>query len=405
MTGPAAGSGAIQAGGGTYIRRPHAAGASYTPLQVAAAYNYPAATGAGHAGGIIELGGGFGPADLDAYFGALGLPVPSVTAVLVAGGTNTSDGPDGADGEVLLDIEIAGALAPDASFRVYFAPNSDAGFIAAVEAAVADKVDAISISWGGPENSWAKATITKMEAALAAAKAAGIQVFVAAGDNGSGDGESGKNVDYPASSPSVCGCGGTRLTLAADGSRAAEVVWDDSSSSSAGGGGVSVLFPGRDVPDVAGNADPETGYQVTVDGENDVFGGTSAVAPLHLGLYLRLLELTLAPFDLVATVAANATVCFDVTSGNNGAYRAGPGRDEDTGFGVVDGSRLLAVLQGAAPAPPPVTPPAPGPAGPDAALAAWWETAGPWSAEHRTREDLVRLRAANIALARAEGLA
>ncbi|MGH7238848.1 MAG: hypothetical protein ACREHG_02155, partial [Candidatus Saccharimonadales bacterium] len=122
------------------------------------------------------------------------------------------------------------------------------------------------------------------------------------------------------------------------------------------GGGVSVLFPGRDVPDIAGNADPVTGWEVTVDGGDYIFGGTSCVAPMMLGLYLRLLELTGKPFDLVSTVAGNATVCFDVTSGNNGAFRAGPGRDEATGFGVVDGTRLLKVL-GAVVTPPPPPPP------------------------------------------------
>ena len=137
------------------------------------------------------------------------------------------------------------------------------------------------------------------------------------------------------------------------------LFWDDASND-ATGGGVSVLFPGRDVPDVAGNADPDTGYMVLVDGEKEVFGGTSCVAPLYLGLYLRLLELTNQPFDFVSVVAGNATVCFDVTSGTNGAYRAGPGRDEVTGFGVVDGTLLLNVLKASTPppvTPPPVTPP------------------------------------------------
>jgi kumamolisin len=373
-------------GGGTYIRRPRTSPAGFTALQVAGAYNYPAATGKGRTGGIIELGGGFGQADLTAYFGALGLPVPHVVAKPVAGGSNTSDGPDGADGEVLLDIEVAGAIAPAATFNVYFAPNTDEGFIAAIGQAAADDVDAISISWGGAENSWAAASVTGMEAALSAARAKGIQVFVASGDSGSGDGEAGRNVDYPASSPSACGCGGTSLTLNAAGQRVTEVVWDDNPASSAGGGGASVLFPGRDVPDVAGNADPETGYRVTVDGENAVFGGTSAVAPLHLGLYLRLLELTGRRFDFVATVAAHATVCFDVTSGNNGAYRAGPGRDEDTGFGVVDGTKLLAVVQAAPVVPPPAPVPVPVPVpaihvdAADRALATGLP--GGWPAEH-----------------------
>jgi kumamolisin len=336
-----------------YLRRPHASTAGYTPLQVAKAYNYPAATGKGRTGGIIELGGGFGTKDLAAYFGGLGLPVPRVVSKPVAGGSNTPDGPDGADGEVLLDIEVAGAVAPGATLNVYFAPNTDAGFAAAVRQAVADRCDAISISWGGAESSWPASSVKVMEAAFAAARAAGIMIFAASGDSGSSDSASGKNVDYPASSPNVCGCGGTRLTLTAAGQRAGEVTWNDNPATSATGGGVSVLFPGRDVPDVAGNADPQTGYQTLVDGQSFVIGGTSAVAPLYLGLYLRLLELTGKPFDLVAAVAANATVCFDVTSGNNGAYRAGPGRDEATGFGVVDGTLLLGVLGTVTPPQPP----------------------------------------------------
>lgn len=354
---------------GTFIRRPHSAASGFTPLQVAKAYNYPAATGKGHVGAIIELGGGFGEADLTSYFGSLGIAVPDVEAKLVDGGSNTSDGPNGADGEVLLDIEVAGSVAPGAKFFVYFAPNTDTGFVDAIKAAVADKVDAISISWGGPENEWAPATVKLMESALASAKAAGIPVFVASGDSGSSDGESGNNVDYPASSPNAVGCGGTRLIVNASGARMAETVWDDNSRSSAGGGGVSTLFPGRDVPDVAGNADPQTGYKVTVDGESAIFGGTSAVAPLYLGLYLRLLELVGTPFDFVSVVAGNATVCYDVTSGTNGAYRAGPGRDEATGFGVVDGTLLLNVLKASMPTNPnpPVDPPT-GPSDADKAL-------------------------------------
>src|SRR3954453_162840 len=326
----------MQSNRGSHIRRPHAAGSSFNPLEVARAYNYPAPTGKGRTGAIIELGGGFGPSDLKSYFASLNLPVPVVNAKLVAGGTNTSDGPNGADGEVLLDIEIAGAIAPGATLNVYFAPNTDAGFIAAINAAIADKVDAISISWGGPESSWNSSAISGMEKAFAAAKAAGIVVFAASGDTGSSDGSPGNNVDYPASSPNVVGCGGTRLTVDASGARASEVTWNDNPTSSATGGGVSKLFPGRDVPDVAGNADPQTGYEVLVDGQSAVFGGTSAVAPLYLGLYLRLMELTGTPFDFVSVVAGNATVCFGVTSGNNGAFRPGPGRDEATGFGVVD---------------------------------------------------------------------
>src|SRR5215469_6158580 len=99
---------------------------SYTPVQVAQAYRFPAGTdGTGQTLAIIELGGGFGSTDLDAYFSGLGIASPSVTAVGVDGGRNIAgQDPQGADGEVLLDIEVAGAVAPGARQVVYFAPNT-----------------------------------------------------------------------------------------------------------------------------------------------------------------------------------------------------------------------------------------------------------------------------------------
>lgn len=348
----------------SHTRRPRTVSTSYTGRQVAQAYGLdPKWTGKGFTGGLVELGGGFGKSDLTAYFGRLGIPTPSVVAVAVAGGKNTSDGPDGADGEVLLDIEVAAAVAPGASYRVYFAPNTDDGFLAAIEQAIKE-CDAVSISWGGPENAWDPNTMDMFDQALAAGRKAGVPVFAAAGDTGSGDsGGRGNHVDFPASSPNVVGCGGTRLTLNADGTRAAEVVWDDNDTSSATGGGVSTHFPGRDVPDVAGNADPQTGYEVIVDGEQLVIGGTSAVAPLYLGMFLALLEATGGHrFDFLNTVATNPQVCFDVVQGDNGGFRAGPGRDQTTGYGVVDAGKLLAVLVDPIPDPVPPSPqPTPAP--------------------------------------------
>jgi kumamolisin len=334
---------------------------SFSSVEVAKAYNYPTGvTGKGYTCGIVELGGGFGRADLTAYFGGIGLPVPSVTSVPVAGGKNKSDGPDGADGEVLLDIEVAASVAPGASFRVYFAPNTDAGFLAAIKQAC-QECDVVSISWGGPESSWDAATMDDYDAVFAQARAAGVTVFAAAGDSGADDGTRSAVVDFPASSPNVVGCGGTKLDVNSDGSRASEVTWDENDRTSATGGGVSKHFAGRQVPDVAGNADPATGYEVVVDGESYVIGGTSAVAPLYAGLVLLLSEAlgrrAGKVADFLSTVMAHPEVCYDVTVGDNGAYRAGPGRDETTGFGVVDGAKLLAAIGGAGTTPPPVTTP------------------------------------------------
>jgi kumamolisin len=208
----------------------------------------------------------------------------------------------------------------------------------------------------------------EFEAVIKAARARGVPVFVAAGDSGSKDSSgAGNQTDFPASAPSAIGCGGTRLTLSGS-ERAAETVWDDNPTQSATGGGVSKHFPGRDVPDVAGNADPDTGYEVMVDGGKYVIGGTSAVAPLMLGLHALMWELSSKPFDFLNLVVTNPQAMFDITIGNNGGFRAGPGRDAVSGFGVPDGALLLAALLGPIPAPVPPNPgpsPVPAPPNPD----------------------------------------
>jgi kumamolisin len=143
---------------------------------------------------------------------------------------------------------------------------------------------------------------------------------------------------------------------------------------------VSKHFRGRDVPDVAGNADPDTGYQIMVDGEHMVIGGTSAVAPLMLGLHALLFELADKPFDFMNLVVTNPQACYDVTVGDNGGYRAGPGRDQTTGFGVPDGGLLLAALTSGIPAP---VPPAPAPVGPADPMADFPVAAVTLWGEHR----------------------
>jgi kumamolisin len=347
-----------------------------TALQVASFYAFPGNTdGTGQTIAIIELGGGYTEADLNTYFSGLGLATPSVTAVGVDGGSNSPG--QSADGEVELDIEVAGAVAPSAAQFVYFAPNTDAGFIDAISQAVhATPTPAVvSISWGQSEDQWSAQSRTSMDAAFADAAALGVTVTVAAGDNGSSDdpsSTSGVHCDFPASSPHALACGGTKLT--GDTSTYAitsEVVWNElASQEGAGGGGVSDVYPlpswqanvgvptiaggsttGRGVPDVAGNADPVTGYQVVVDGQQQVIGGTSAVAPLWAGLLARLTQATgkklglLQPLIYANVKAGTAAQGFnDIVSGNNGAYQAGPGWDACTGLGSPNGTDLLTLL-------------------------------------------------------------
>jgi kumamolisin len=355
---------------------------SYTPPQVASLYSFPAGTdGTGRTVGIIELGGGFSESDLDSYFGTLGIATPSVTAVGIDGAANVpGQDPQGADGEVLLDIEVVGSVAPGAAQLVYFAPNTDQGFVDAVTTAVHAEPTpvAVSISWGGPESSWTGQSMTALDQAIADGVALGVTVTAAAGDNGSSDGVSDgqPHTDFPASSPYALACGGTSLQAdPATGSISSETVWNDGAGGGATGGGVSVTFAlptwqanagvpvnpagaqGRGVPDVAGNADPATGYQVLIDGQQTVIGGTSAVAPLWAALVARFAQslgksLGLIQQSLYAGVQPGKpmTGLRDITGGSNGAYSAGPGWDACTGLGVPEGAALLASLSASTPA-------------------------------------------------------
>ena len=351
-----------------------AAATSFTPVQVAQLYQFPqGATAAGQTIGIIELGGGYRTADITAYFKGLGLTPPKVTAVSVDKGKNTPGNANGADGEVMLDIEVAGAVAPGARIVVYFAPNTDQGFIDAISGAVHDTTNnpsVISISWGGPESSWTSQAMTTLDAACQSAAALGITITVAAGDNGSTDGATGNNVDFPASSPHVLACGGTKLEGSGS-TIASEVVWNEQATGDgATGGGVSNVFAlpsfqtnakvpapsgsagGRGVPDVSGDADPTTGYQVRVDGKNMVVGGTSAVAPLWAGLIAvnNQQNKKSAGFIQPVIYAAKAASAFhDIVSGNNGAFSAGPGWDACTGLGSPIGVNIISLLGGSTP--------------------------------------------------------
>jgi kumamolisin len=274
----------------------------------------------------------------------------------------------------MLDIEVAGSIAPGANIAVYFAPNTDQGFIDAITDAVHDTTrtpSVISISWGGPEDSWTAQSQTAMNAALQDAATIGVTVTIAAGDNGSTDGEAGGlHVDFPASSPYALACGGT--TLIANGTTiASETVWNETASNEgATGGGVSATFAlptyqqsagvpalstnqfvGRGVPDVAGDADPSTGYNVLVDGQSEVVGGTSAVAPLWAAL-IALMNQQLGKnlgFINPTLYSLGEAVFNDITTGNNddgglGYYSAGAGWDPCTGLGSPNAAALLSAL-------------------------------------------------------------
>jgi kumamolisin len=349
----------------------HATSSSFTPPQLASLYNFPAGTGQGQCVGLIELGGGYQPADLQTYLSGLGLPVPTVSAVSVDQGANTPTGdPNGPDGEVMLDIEVVAAIAPQAQIAVYFAPNTDQGFLDAVTTAIHDttyKPSVISISWGGPESSWTQQSLTAFDQAFQAAAALGITVCVAAGDNGSSDGASGDNVDFPASDPYVLACGGTSVQASGN-AITSETVWNDGAQGGSTGGGISTFFPlppcqegliasrtaggstalaNRGVPDVAGDADEDTGYNVRVDGSDTAIGGTSAVAPLWAGLIARINSSSGKSAGYInPTLYQNQPAFNDITQGNNGDFAAAKGWDACTGMGSPNGTNIAAALGG-----------------------------------------------------------
>ena len=361
----------------TRIVRPKLAQpASVEPNQLGKLYDFPTGVdGTGVTIALIELGGGFRASDTAQAFQAMGLTVPRVIAVSVDGGTNDQSGSD-ADGEVALDIQVAGGVAPGAEIVVYFAPNTDAGFADAISQAAHDTVNKpsiISISWGGAEAGWQSQSVTTMNSVLQEAASLGLSVYVAAGDNLATDSVTdGKaHVDFPASSPYAIGCGGTHITVSGT-AITEEVVWNDGTSGT--GGGISDLFDvpdfqananlpasvnggrkGRGVPDIAGDAAPASGYVVVVDGQTEVVGGTSAVAPLWAGLTALISQKATKPVGflpdfLYASIASNAALTTQITQGDNKptgtqiGYAAGPGWNACTGLGRPNGQALFDAL-------------------------------------------------------------
>jgi kumamolisin len=336
------------------IAKPRTAGPAPWDLPaLCAAYDWPSGLTGGGVIAIVELGGGWVQSDLALFCENNNIPLPSVTDVSVDGTRNAPGVDPDSDGEVALDIQVSAAAyslatGKAASIRVYWARD----IAPAVRAALADGCDVCSISWGSDEALWGKPAVQDMERAAAAAVAAGMVVFAAAGDNDSSDGgPNPANVDTPASCPHVIACGGTCKTAAF------EIVWNNNPGQSNGegtGGGYSTLFQpapawqvgvasghGRMVPDVAANADPETGYNVVLNGQISTTGGTSAVAPLYSGLF--------AAFGVklgwVTPELWRNQPCFnDITAGNNGAFKAGPGPDPCTGLGSPIGTKLAALL-------------------------------------------------------------
>jgi kumamolisin len=351
---------------------PHAAPTSFNPNDLATIYDFPDGDGTGQVIGIIELhfphGSGFRMQELQKYFNGLGLPTPEIVTVSVDGGhnqpgTDPSD-PGCADGEVMLDIEVVGAIAPKAKLVVCFAPNTGQGFLDVINKAVHDsdhKPTVISLSYGAAEDP-TDPTTDQINQILQDAAALGVSFCVASGDSGSRDDPNNPNrasVDVPSSSPFSLACGGTTITVSGT-TIDQEVVWEDHS-----GGGVSRHFDlpsyqenanvpmaanpagpvRRGVPDVAGDGDPATGYNILVDGQSLIFGGTSAVAPLWSGLIARINQnLGHAVGFINQLIYQKPEPVNDIISGSNIDYDASAGWDPCTGLGSPKGKDVQKAL-------------------------------------------------------------
>jgi kumamolisin len=332
--------------------------------------------------GIISLGGGgYRVEDLEAFFGGPD-NVPTIVDESTDGVTENSPGGP-YDGEITQDICIIGSIAPSATIVVYWGSNDNSGYINAVGYAVHDSVNnpsVLSTSWGWAEESWGPMGMISMNSYFVEAVQHVISVFAASGDRGWSDGllDNFWHVDYPASDENVTGCGGTTLTIAGDGSRQAEVVWNDPSSPDpntwgVSGGGVSNYFflpdfqqgigvpanpnppppsgpdwigpLGRGVPDVASHAD---GFNGIPGSAAPIFDGTSAAAPLWAGLITLINQLNGVPTgyfnDVLYGRLAPQGALYDVTSGDDAFYAAQVGWDACTGWGSPNGAQIAYLI-------------------------------------------------------------
>jgi kumamolisin len=365
----------------TKIKRPRAASQSYAPGQMPATYGMPVGIPVTpQTICIFELGGAPpSAADIAAWAAKANMPAPTVNVYLLPGADNSSGD---ADGEVALDWQKAAEFYTyitglPANILLIYGSNSGAAFAACQNyAATLNAVGASSWSWGASEDSWASAD---MQATDASAAACPFPIFAASGDNDSGDGNSTPTVDCPACLANIVGCGGTSLPLGGT-----ETVWNNGNGEGTGGG-FSKIVPqpsyqpsnsqgtGRMVPDLAMNADPNTGHEVIVGGAWQVYGGTSAVAPMMAGFTAAMngarlkAAATAYGSNILPVMWANPKAYFDVVNGSNGAYNATVGPDPVSGLGRPLAT-LFAVLSGTTttqptpPAPPtPVPPPVPNP--------------------------------------------
>lgn len=278
-------------------------------------------------------------------------------------------------GEETLDAEWTSGIASAAKVRIYASQSlSFVNLDKAFQRIISDlgggtAINALSISLGACEADLSTSQLTTDDQYLATIAGYGVTTFVSSGDSGSNGGcTSGTGVDFYASSPNATAVGGTNLKLTTSGTLSSETGWSGS------GGGNSSYFARpswqvgngvpsgstRVVPDVALDADPNTGFYLIYKGGVVQIGGTSASAPVWAGFTALINQGRLAagksnlgflnPTVYPLLGSANFR---DITSGSNGSYSAASGYDRVTGIGVPLIGTLYNTLVGTSNPPPP----------------------------------------------------
>ncbi|MBS0652867.1 MAG: S8 family serine peptidase [Verrucomicrobia bacterium] len=351
----------------------------YSPSDIITAYDLTgvSANGSGQIIAMFELGK-YQASDINEYTKYFGLPQAKLTNILVDGGAG-----GGIDAEVTLDIELALALAPESQIYVYEGPNTDQGVLDTYNRIATDNIaKQVSTSWGMGEDGVNPQYFQAENAIFMQMAAHGQTIYAAAGDSGAYDDSSSQSlvVDDPASQPYVVAVGGTKLTVnSSSGAYGDESVWNEGAGQGAGGGGVSSYWPlpswqtnvstlysktHRNVPDVALNADPNTGYSIFYNGQWTTYGGTSCAAPLWAAFTACINQQRVASQKavlgfanpLLYAIGAGSSYLanfHDITTGDNLYYSAGKGYDNATGWGSFIGANLFASLTGSLTPPPP----------------------------------------------------
>jgi len=279
--------------------------------------------------------------------------------------------PEKPQGEAVLDLEIIHEIAPAAKMVVYLSAPDFAHADRAFDQMVNDHLGSvISESLGAcePETPLGHrdtyANIQDRSVAL------GMSHFVASGDNGAFT----CGVDQPpaASFPStlanVTSVGGTTVFESVQGIYFKEAAWGGPVGETGSGGGASQFYPipdyqksvseaaghgFRQVPDVAADADPNSGFAIVFLGQDGEAGGTSAAAPLWAAT-VALIDQDLKRKGLRETGFANPAIYWmganatkvpanpfhDVKFGNNLGFDATTGWDFATGWGSMDAAAL-----------------------------------------------------------------